>query len=514
MGAIAAISRAAGFIRVLVVAAVLGTSYLGNAFQAANSLSNVLFELLAMGALSAVLVPSFVRLLEEGADDEAELVAGRVLGIALVGLGAVAIVGVFCAPLIARAMTVGVPASVADDQRELVTFLVRFFVPQVLLYAAGTVASAVLQAKRRFAVTVAAPIGNTIVMVGALLLFGASVDGPATFDLSSGERWLLVVAGSGGVMAFVAVLLTACRSSGFHLMPRWGLDARVREVLSHSMWGVLLHTGVGALLGASIVFGSSVEGAVVAYQVAWVFFLAPYAILAQPIHTAILPELVVEARADDLSAFRESVRWGLERMALFVLPVSALMMAVALPAMRVVSFGEASRSGPGLLAAGLAALAAGLFPYSAFLLLTRACFALGDSRTPALVAVGTAAIGVVVMGLGSVVADGTARVAVLGAGHTVANLLGLAVLWRSLAARAGGSLWPTAMLRMLVVAAVAGGGAWLAVQTLLDGDDSRLGVVLVGGGIGVAGLTAAALGYRALGLPGRLTARVADPVVA
>ena len=47
MGAITAVSRAVGFVRVLVVAAVLGISYLGNAFQSANSLSNVLFELLA-----------------------------------------------------------------------------------------------------------------------------------------------------------------------------------------------------------------------------------------------------------------------------------------------------------------------------------------------------------------------------------------------------------------------------------------------------------------------------------
>ena len=44
--------------------AVLGTTFLGNAFQSANSLSNVLFELLAAGALSAVLVPTFVKLLD------------------------------------------------------------------------------------------------------------------------------------------------------------------------------------------------------------------------------------------------------------------------------------------------------------------------------------------------------------------------------------------------------------------------------------------------------------------
>ncbi|MGH9035553.1 MAG: murein biosynthesis integral membrane protein MurJ, partial [Acidimicrobiia bacterium] len=60
MGAATAISRVLGFGRVLVIAAVLGTTDLGNTFSASNSVSNVAFDLLAAGALSAVLVPAFV----------------------------------------------------------------------------------------------------------------------------------------------------------------------------------------------------------------------------------------------------------------------------------------------------------------------------------------------------------------------------------------------------------------------------------------------------------------------
>ncbi|HEV7720337.1 MAG TPA: lipid II flippase MurJ, partial [Iamia sp.] len=85
MGAITAVSRVVGFLRVLVVAAVLGISPLGDAFQSANSLSNVLFELLAAGALSAVLVPAFVQLIDAGDETGAEEVAGGVLGLALAG---------------------------------------------------------------------------------------------------------------------------------------------------------------------------------------------------------------------------------------------------------------------------------------------------------------------------------------------------------------------------------------------------------------------------------------------
>src|SRR4029077_3922116 len=82
MGGVTAASRLMGFVRVLVIAAVLGTTYLGNTFQAANSVSNVLFELLAAGALSMVLVPTFVNLVDANNDAEVDRLASGLLGYA------------------------------------------------------------------------------------------------------------------------------------------------------------------------------------------------------------------------------------------------------------------------------------------------------------------------------------------------------------------------------------------------------------------------------------------------
>ena len=181
-----------------------------------------------------------------------------------------------------------------------------------------------------------------------------------------------MAAGTGGVIAFVGVLVGAAELAGFRLRPRRPRgDARVAEVLRHSGWGVVLHTGAGLLLGTAIVAGGGVEGGVVAYQVGWVIFLAPYAVLAQPIHTAILPELVVEARDHGLPRVAASLRWALERMAVLVVPATAGMVALAEPAMRLVSFGDARGEGSEVLAAAVAGLALGLLPYSAFLLLAR-----------------------------------------------------------------------------------------------------------------------------------------------
>jgi putative peptidoglycan lipid II flippase len=458
MGAITALSRAVGFVRVLVVAAVLGATYLGNAFQSANSLSNVVFELVAAGALSSVLVPVFVDLLRNGEEGEAEQVAGGVLGVAMAGLGALALAGMAAAPLLARLLTLGVPAEVAQEQRDLVTFLLLFFLPQIVLYAAGTVATGALHAKRRFLAAAAAPMANTAVMVACLVAFRSLAGADPGLALTGTERLLLAAAGTGGVIAFTGVLVLACGASGFRLRPHLrDRHPRVAPTLRQAGWGVVLHTSAGVLLAGAIIAGAAVEGGVVAYQVAWVFFLAPYAIFSQPIHTAILPELVPEAAEPGLERFATSVRWSLERIALPIAPVSVLMVVLAAPGMRLVSFGEAAREpGPELLAASLGALAIGLLPYGAFLLLARAFYALDDSRTPGRVALGVAAIGALVMAVGAPLTEGTARIAVIGLAHTVAHVAGALVLARLLARRTGHPVGSSALAVVIGVAAAGG----------------------------------------------------------
>jgi putative peptidoglycan lipid II flippase len=508
MGAVTALSRAAGFVRVLVVMAVLGTNDLGDAFQAANLLSNVLFELLAAGALSAVLVPTFVQLLDRGDQAAAEEVAGRVLGFALAALGAVTVVGVLASPLLADVLTAGAPAGVADEQRDLVAFLLPFFLPQVLLYAAGTIASAVLYARRRFAITAAAPIGNTVVMVAGLFLFRLAAGTDPGLDLTTGERLLLVLAGTGGVIGFVGVLLVACERSGFRLRPRrLHGDTRVTAVLKHSGWGVALHSAGGLLLGGAILACSGVAGGVVAYNAAWVFFLAPYAVLAQPVHTTILPELVIEARDHGLGRVAASQRWALERMGLFLLPVTAALVALALPGMRVVQFGETGRSGVELVAAALAGLGAGLYPYSAFLLFSRGYYALDESRFPGLVAIGSAVVGVVVMGVAAVTLDGNARIAVLGLAHSLAYGVGALVLAFGLARRTGSSLVPAGLVRMVLVSAVAGGLVWAGAQWLLPDDPHRLADIAYLALAGAVGGAVVLGGYKALHVREALSTR-------
>jgi putative peptidoglycan lipid II flippase len=498
MGIATAVSRAVGFVRILVIAAVLGTTYLGNTYQSSNAVSNVLFELLAAGALSAVLVPTFVDKFDRGDLAGAQRLAGRVLGVALVGLGLVVVVGILAAPWIARLLTTGVSDPViAAHQRSLSTFFLRFFVPQVLLYAVGAVAVAVLYARRKLAVTAMAPIGLTVVVVVAMGTFRVLAGAHPGLDLTVPEKLVLALGATLGVAAFVGIPTVALWRSGFHLVPRFGRrDPEVGRLLRLSSWAVFQHSLIGALLLGAVIVGNTVEGGTLAYQVAWVFFLAPYAVLAQPVHTAILPDLA--RQRNDRARFAESLRWALDGMAVLVIPVTAGTLALSLPLMHVLAFGAAtSGGGVALLSAGLASLTVGLYAYSTFLLFARAYYALGDSRTPALVALAAAALGIGVMAVGGAVTSGVTTVAFLGFGHSAAYALGALALGIGLSRETRQAIVPRALLRVVAVAAPIGLGAWGAAR-LID-PAGRLGslalvvvVTAVGGGLYL-------LGVRALG---------------
>jgi len=182
------------------------------------------------------------------------------------------------------------------------------------------------------------------------------------------------------------------------------------------------------------------------------------------------------------------VRWALDSIAVLVLPVSAAMVVLAQPIMRIIAFGGIKGTGVELLAAALASLALGLYVYSAFLLLARAYYALGNSRTPAFVAILAAVAGVTTMLVFAPVTHGAARVALLGIGHSVAYLVGAVVLWIGVSRRIGTAVVPHRAPRALVVSVVVAVGAWFAMRAIdPTGRAQTLAavvlVVVVGGGL-------------------------------
>ena len=196
-----------GFARVLAMGAALGATSLGDTYQAANLVSNVLFELLAGGMLSAVLVPTFVARLAGGDRDGAP--SGWRDGSSASAPPSSArspLVGMVAAPAIMRVLTAAVDnAAVRDRQVELGAFLLLFFLPQLVLYGAGAVATAVLHADRRFGAAAAAPVANNIVVIATMVAFGvAARRRHRPLPLDRGQLLVLALGTTAGVLAMTA----------------------------------------------------------------------------------------------------------------------------------------------------------------------------------------------------------------------------------------------------------------------------------------------------------------------
>ena len=426
-----AVSRVTGFVRVLAVGAALGATYLGNTYQSANLVSTLTFELLAAGLLSAPLVPAFVGLLDRGDDDGAERLAGSLLGVSLAALGVLTLAMALGGSVLMRLLTAGVddPGVRAAEVR-LGSFLLWFFLPQMLLYAAGAVAGALLNARHRFAAAAFAPVANNVVVTATMVAFVAVTAGTERgLDLGLAPRMVLAVGTTGGVVAMAAVPEVARARAGVRLRPRLDLSAPgLPAVARVGAWGALLLASVQVLVAVTLVLANRVEGGVVAYQIAYTFFLLPFALVAHPIFTALHPRLSSAAHAGRWDEFGTDLAEGLARTVVLVVPAAALLAALARPVLDLVRLGALDAAGATLVARVLAAYAIGLGGFAAFQLLARAATGAGHARLAALVGLGVAVAGAVLMVVAAAATSGGDRVVALGLAHSAAMTAGAAVL--------------------------------------------------------------------------------------
>ncbi|HEX2574763.1 MAG TPA: lipid II flippase MurJ [Aquihabitans sp.] len=504
MSALTAVSRATGFVRIVVVAAVLGTTFLGNVYQSANTVPNVVFELVVAGVVQAVLIPALVLRLDRDDPAGAEHLAGAVLGLATLALVVVAAVGALVAPWLARALFAGAAdPGVRAEQARLGAVLLWFFLPQVVCYGAGLVATSVLNAHDRFTAGAVAPLANNVVVIAACAVFWRLRDGAGTdIDLTAAETWVLAGGTTLGVVAFCGLPVLVVLRSGFRLRPN--LDHRhpeVRRLARQGAWAGALLASTQLLLVTVLVLGNRVEGGVVAYQVGFQFFLLPYALFALPVLTGLFPTMSRRFVAGDEAGFADAVRRGVRTIAYLVAGAAALLGALGGLVSRGVLFGETTPAGAAQVAGALAGFAPGLVGYALFLFASRVSYARGDTRTPALVSLVVVVAGSAAMVLASAMVPDRHRVTALAAGHSFTYLVGAAALLGRTAAT--GSPRPASLLAEVArpVAAASAVGAVLAAAVAVADPSGRAAVLAALAVLGAAGTAGYLVLVRALGGP-------------
>lgn len=507
-----ALSRITGFLRLAAMAFALGVTEtrLADTYNLANSTPNIVYELVLGGVLSSVLLRVYVEVRAREGPEAAWRFVTRVTNVATAVLGTITVVGIVAAPWIVSLYTFRAPGAERAAQQALGTFLLRLFIPQILFYGLSTISTAVLQAHRRFGVSMFAPALNNLIVSATFVAFAISVPAAAR-DLETVPlhgRLLLGLGTTAGVAAMGLVPWLFMRRTGWRRVRGAGFrDPSMKRLarLSAYTLGYVITNQLG--LWVTLVLANGVKGGVTAYQTAFIFFQLPHGLFTVSISTALGPGLAERSVAGDLEAFSQQLARGLRAVAFVILPAVAGYLAIAPEVVRVLlEHGIVTGESTELIALVLRGFALGLLFYSGFHLLLRAFQALGDTRTPMLVNLGAFAVNVAVnLSLFAAFSDPNLKVAGLALGHAASYVFAAGLSFLILRRRLGGidglAVGGT-LARCLLGAVATGAGAWAAVRVLerVVGPASLTGqIVQILGGTGT-GLLIYAGASRALGL--------------
>ncbi len=382
-------ARVVGFVRVLVFAHTVGPSCLGDTYFTANTVPNILFDVVAGGALSSLAVPVLAGPVEAGDEEKSDRIASALLTWVLLLLVPVMVAGLLAAgPIMAALVGNGHPGCPAALEKEAGARMLLVFMPQVLLYGAGVVFVGVLQAHRRFLGPALAPLLSSLTVITAYLLFAATADRRETSlsTLTRSHELILSVGTTLGVATLALPLLVPLARTGRRLRPRLRFPPGVAATARNMALAGAVVLGSQDLATAAIVRlandGGS-GGAVVLYNLAWTVFLLPWAVLAVPLATAAFPTLTARWQLGERDRYAALVARTTRGVLLGTAGAAAIMVATARPAARVVVLGAPGGVAPDVLARALIAFAPGLVGYGLVAHLSRAHFARGDARTPA-----------------------------------------------------------------------------------------------------------------------------------
>jgi putative peptidoglycan lipid II flippase len=379
IGSITLLARAAGFGRWLAFSGSVGASCAGTAYATANLLPNVLFEIVAGGALAATVVPVVSAAAVRAGPDAADRVASAMLTWTVLLLTPFAVALALAAGPVAGWL-LGRPD--CPGQTDATARMLVVFAPQVVLYGVGVVLTGVLQARRRFLGPALAPLLSSGLVIGVYLLFGAVADPPADAPdwlPSRPEQALLAWGTTAGVAVLSLLLLGPARLAGIRLRPTLRLDpasaVRARRLAAAGLAALLAQQAL-VLVTARLANGSG-AGALNVYQYAQAVYLLPYAVLAVPLATAAFPALS-DAAAAGAGPQYARVLGRSTRLVLLVSVAGAALLTAVAPAIGAL-FVALDRAGPavGPVGATITAYAPGLVGFGLIAHLGRALYAAG-----------------------------------------------------------------------------------------------------------------------------------------
>lgn len=307
------ISRITGFVRGILIVAVLGTTLLADTYNVANTIPNILYNLLVGGALTAIFIPQLVRSFdhEDGGDDFASRLITTISLILLVLVS----LGMFFAPALVRLYAPEFFTIGFEVEQEIAIAFTRYCLPQIFFLGLFTMLGQVANARGSFGPLMWAPIANNLVgiaLFGGFLLFSPGID---ISSITADQVALLGWGTTFSVVAQALVLVPVIKKLGIRIKPKLGVSG-LGKSFNLAGWTLVyvLISQLGYLVTVNVATAAAVRSAqegvatgvgYTPYTFAYFVMLLPYSIVTISIITAILPhisKLALDGKRDEVKA--------------------------------------------------------------------------------------------------------------------------------------------------------------------------------------------------------------------
>ncbi|MPZ57895.1 MAG: murein biosynthesis integral membrane protein MurJ [Rhizobiales bacterium] len=497
VGGFTLLSRVSGFVRDVVLAAILGAGPVADAFFVALRLPNHFRAIFAEGAFNAAFVPAYARIREQGGANPAGLFADRIFTLMIATQVVLLAAALIFTPEVIALLA---PGFSADPVRfTLATDLTRMTFPYLLLITLVTLYGGILNALQRFAAAAAAPILLNLSLITALAL--------AAFFPTAGHAaaWGVLIA---GVLEALLVGGDALRNG---VLPRFRpprFDVDVKRFFKALGPATVGSAGVQLALFADTIIASFLAaGALSALYYADRLNQLPIGVIGIAAGTVILPEMARRIAVGDDAGAARAQNQAFEFTLLLSIPCVVAFLLVPDLIMRAL-FARGAFTAADAAAAGqtLAAYAVGLVPFVLIRSATATFLARGDTATPVKAALAAAAVNILfkVLLMGPLAQVGLALATSIGAWINLGLVLWLAVragfltldpvLGRSLGKLAGAGLALAVVLWLARAPVAQALGTWPALR-----DETALAVLAVLGCVVYGGVVFALFGRRWLG---------------
>ena len=382
------ISRITGFIRGILIVAVLGTALLADTYNVANTMPNILYNLLVGGALTAIFIPQLVRSFDH--EDGGDSFASRLITTISLILLVLVVIGVYFAPALVRLYAPEFFTPGFETEKEIAIAFTRYCLPQIFFLGVFTMLGQVANARGSFGPLMWAPIANNLVgiaLFGSFLIFSPVITADTITSLQ------VQVLGWGTTFSVVVqalVLIPVIRHLGITLKPQLGLSG-LGKSFGLAGWTLLyvLISQLGYLVTVNVATSAAVRSAqegitrgvgYTPYTYAYFVMLLPYSIVTISIITAILPHLSRLAVAKNRDEVRVQLIRAIKLVGVITIP-SAVAFLLFGPLITQVIFVGIPADDSRYIGYVLSALSFGLVAFSINLILIRGFNAFEDTKT-------------------------------------------------------------------------------------------------------------------------------------